>query len=253
MPTAVPTAAPPPTATPVPSVPTEPPPATTAPPVEPTPTEPPPPTEVPQPEIIPPQASLSAPRSGYIGEPVDLDASGSSEGSSPIVSFTWVFGNGTVQPSSPDPLITTIYNSTGMYEISVIVEDANGQSSTATEIITINARLDTAAWTLSTINGQPLRPGTAITLQFLNGEFTGFAGCNDYSGRYTVVDNGDGTFSVAVDRFRTGRRSCPAEIMDQELAFESAIQLINSAVIQENMLTLSGPDVQLVFFLISGP
>lgn len=252
-PTAVPTAAPPPTATPVPPVPTEPHAATNVPPVAPTPTEVPPPTEPPLPEIVPPQANLIAPRSGYIGEPVDLDASGSSEGSSPIVSFTWVFGNGTVQPSSPDPRITTIYNSTGMYEISVIVEDGNGQTNSAVETITINARLDTSAWTLSTINGQPLRPGTAITLQFLNGEFTGFAGCNDYSGRYTVVDNGDGTFSVAVDRFRTGRRSCPAEIMDQELAFESAIQLINSAVIQENMLTLSGPDVKLVFFLISGP
>jgi heat shock protein HslJ len=184
---------------------------------------------------------------------VDLDASRSSEGSSPIVSYTWIFGNGTVQPSSPDPVINTVYNSTGIYEISVIVEDANGQTSTAVQVITINARLDAQAWTLSTINGQPLLPGTAITLQFLDGELVGFASCNDYSGRYTVVDNGDGTFSVTVDRFRTGRRSCPTEIMDQERAFESAIQMINSAVIQENMLTLSGPDVQLVFFLISGP
>ncbi|HSQ27952.1 MAG TPA: PKD domain-containing protein, partial [Anaerolineales bacterium] len=92
-PTAVPTEAPPPTATPVP---TEPPPATIEPPVAPPPTEVPPPTEAPLPEIIPPQADLNAPRSGYIGEPVDLDASRSSEGSSPIVSYTWIFGNGTV-------------------------------------------------------------------------------------------------------------------------------------------------------------
>ena len=83
-----------------------------------------------------------------------------------------------------------------MYEITVVVADANGQTSSASAVITINARLDAQAWTLSTINGQPLLPGTAITLQFLNGQLAGFAGCNDYSGSYTAVDNGDGTFAV---------------------------------------------------------
>jgi heat shock protein HslJ len=150
-------------------------------------------------------------------------------------------------------MVTAIYNSAGMYEITVTVSDENGQTSSASEIITINARLETQVWTLSTINGQPLLPGTALTLQFLDGQLVGFAGCNDYSGRYTVIDNQDGTFAVSIDRFRTGRRSCPSEIMKQEDAFSKAMQSISLAVVQENMLTLSGPDVQLVFFLIPQP
>jgi len=237
-PTAVPTQVPPPTDT-------LPPPLTAEPPT--------PPTEIPQPEIIPPHASIQAPTSGYIGEPVDVDASNSREGNSPIASYTWSFGNGTGKPASPDPRTTAVYNSTGTYEITVVVADANGQTNSASAIITINARLDAQTWTLSTINGQPLLPGTAITLQFLNGQLAGFAGCNDYNGRYTAADNGDGTFAVTVDRLATGRRGCPPEIMNQESAFEKAIQSVTSAVIQENRLTLAGSDVQLIFFLITGP
>ena len=140
-----------------------------------------------------------------------------------------------------------------MYEITVVVADANGQTSSATTIITINARLDTRAWTLSMINGQPLLPGSAITLQFLNGQLAGFAGCNDYNGSYTAVDNGDGTFGVTVNSLNTGRRACPQDIMTQEDNFTNVLQTATSAVIQENMLTLSGPNGQLVFFLITGP
>jgi heat shock protein HslJ len=242
-----------PAATPVPPTATLPPRPTAEPPVPPTATEAPPPTEAPQPEIIPPQASINAPASGYIGEPVAIDASSSRQGSSPIVSYTWSFGNGTGQPASPDPKTSAVYNSTGVYEITVVVADANGQTHSASAIITINARLDAQAWTLSTINGQPLFPGTAITLQFLNGQLAGFAGCNDYNGSYTAVDNGDGTYGVTVDRLNTGRRSCPQDVMAQEDNFTALMQTVTTAAIQENMLTLSGPDGQLVFFLITGP
>jgi heat shock protein HslJ len=245
-PTGVPTQTPLPTAT-LPPLPTS------QPPVPPTATQVPPPTATPQPEIVPPQASINAPTSGYIGEPVKIDASGSRAGSSPIVSYTWSFGNGTGQPASPNATTTTTYNSTGMYEITVVVADSNGQTSSATAIISINARLDTRAWALSTINGQPLLPGSAVTLQFLNGQLAGFAGCNDYNGSYTAVDNGDGTFAVTLDRLTTGRRSCPQDVMTQEDNFTNMMESATSAAIQENMLTLSGPNGQLVFFLITGP
>jgi PKD repeat protein len=241
-----------PTQTPLPTA-TLPPPPTNQPPVPPTATNVPPPTATPPPEIVPPQASVNAPSIGYIGEPVKIDASGSRPGSSPIVSYTWSFGNGTGQPASPNPTITATYNTTGMYEITVVVADSNGQTSSTSTIITINARLATRAWTLSTINGQPLLPGSAITLQFLSGQLAGFAGCNDYNGSYTAIDNGDGTFGVTIDRLTTGRRSCPQDVMAQEDNFTKLIQTATSAAIQENRLTLSGPDGQLVFYLVTGP
>jgi len=252
-PTATPTQGPPPTATPQPTQesPAQPTPTNEAP-AQPTPTKEPPaePTATPEPEITPPQASISAPASGYIGEPVKIDASGSHPGSSPIVSYTWSFGNGAGQPASPNPTANATYNRTGLYEITVVVADSNGQTSSATAIINIDARLDTDAWTLSTINGQPLVPDTAITLQFLRGEVAGFTGCNDYNGTYTATDNLDGTYSIKVGPLTTGRRACQKDIMDQEEDYMKVLQTATSAVIRENRLTLSGPDGQLVFYLI---
>ena len=160
-----------------------------------------------------------------------IDATGSQPGSSPIVSYTWSFGNGTGQPASPNSTTTATYNRTGLYEITVIVADSNGQTSSATSIITINTRLDTDVWTLSTINGQPLLPATAITLQFQNGQLAGFTGCNDFNGSYTAVDNQDGTFGVTVGPLTTGRRACPQNVMNQEENFTKVLQAVTSAVI----------------------
>ncbi len=55
--------------------------------------------------------------------------------------------------------------------MTVFVQDANGLSAQATTRIAIDARLDADVWTLSTLNSQPLVSGTAITLQFLQGQY----------------------------------------------------------------------------------
>ncbi len=230
-----------------------PPTATAAPPTLPTQTKSPAPTPEPPPELNPPQANISGPRSGYLGEPVEFDASSSRPGSGAIVQYSWSFGNGQDGPASPDPRVSTIYNRTGDFEVTVFILDENGLSSNATTRISIDARLDTAVWTLSAINGQPLLPGTAITLQFLQGEIVGFAGCNTYSGSYTATDNGDGSFNVSVDRIRGGRRSCEQDMMIQETRFLEALEKVMAASIQENMLALTYPEGTLVFYLISPP
>jgi heat shock protein HslJ len=233
--------------------PTVPPP--TLPPAQPTPTPPPPPTATPEPlpQPEPPQANASGPGTGFIGEPVTFDASGSRPGSSPIVSYNWTFGNGQVSPASPDPGVSIIYNNAGDYEVTVFITDANGLTSYDSTRINISARLDTAVWTLASINGQPLLPGTAITTQFLNGQLAGFAGCNTYDGRYTATDNGDGTYGVVVGNVTTSRQACPADIMAQEANFITTLQQTTTAAIQENMATMSSPTGALVFYLISGP
>jgi heat shock protein HslJ len=203
------------------------------------------------PEAVPPQASIAGPKLGYIGEPVEFNASQSKAGSSPIVSYSWSFGNGANQPESPDPAVTYIYEKTGDYEVMVTVMDANGLSSTSTTSIPIEARLDTDVWTLATIKGdEELLPGTAITLQFLENELVGFAGCNEYRGEYVATDNGDGTYSVTIDKVTTSRRACPTEIMNQETAYLEALKQVTMATIEENMLTLAYPDGSLVFYLI---
>jgi heat shock protein HslJ len=247
-PTVLPPTQPPPTQAPTLAPPTLPP---TALPVPPTPTPPPPPTVTPEPQPEPPQANVSGPGTGFIGEPVTFDASASRPGSSPIVSYNWTFGNGQASPVSPDPSVSTIYNSAGDYEVTVFVTDAKGLSSYASTRINISARLDTDVWTLTAINGQPLLSGTAITLQFLSGQLTGFASCNTYEGRYTATDNGDGTYSVVNGNITTSRRSCPPDIMAQETSYLSALQQVTTASIQQNMATLSYPSGSLVFYLIT--
>jgi heat shock protein HslJ len=228
----------------------------TQPPTLPAPTTPPEqPTATPEPPVqpAPPQANAAGPSQGFIGEPVIFDASASQPGSSSIVSYNWVFGNGEVSPLSPDPMVSTIYNSAGEYEVTVFVVDANGLNSFDTTRIRIDARLDAAVWTLASINGQPLLPGTAITAQFLQGQLAGFAGCNSYDGNYTAIDNGDGSYSVTIERITTSRKTCPADIMNQENEFLAILQQAATAVIQENMAILQSPIGELVFYLIESP
>ncbi len=247
LPTSIPTATLPAlTATPVP--PTQPPAQPT---YTPLPTqEPPTATPEPPPAPVPPQASISGPGNGFIGEPVRFDASASQPGSSPITSFSWSLGNGVNLPPSGESSTSAIYTRTGEYEVTVIVQDANGLSAQATTRIAIDARLDADVWTLSTLNSQPLLSGTAITLQFLQGQISGFASCNTYNGNYTATANEDGSYTIAIGPLTTSRLACPQNIMDQEQQYLTILQQATLASVQQNMITLNSPAGNLVFFLI---
>ncbi len=230
--TAVPTQPPQPTATPEPTQPPQPT-ATTA------------PTEPPQ---VPPQASIVGPANGYVGEPVTFDASGSVAGSSPIVSYSWSFGDGTTAGPSAESSQTTLYNQSGNYTVSVAVTDQNGLSSSATTQVTISVRLGTpVVWVLNQLAGQPLLPGSSITLQFQAGQIAGFAGCNSYTGSYTATPNPDGTYTVALTGIVTSGMSCPPDIMDQESKYLSLLSTVTTAIPEGSGLTLSAPDGSLSY------
>jgi PKD repeat protein len=239
----------PPTPTVGPTLPPTPPPEQPTPTIEPSP-EPATATPEPSPEPAPPQANIVGPGEGFIGEPVEFDASASQPGSSPIASFSWSFGNGESVPASPASRTSTIYNRAGDYEVTVFVSDANGLGNFATTRINIDARLDTSVWTLSTINDELLLAGTAITLQFLEGDLAGFAGCNTYHGLYTATHNGDGTYRIMIEQIASSLLSCPPDIMTQEDNYLAILQQATSAAIEENRITLLSPNGVLVFYLI---
>jgi heat shock protein HslJ len=230
-------------------------------PSQPTPT--PAPTQPPAP--IAPQASIQGPVSGYIAEPVTFDASGSVPGSSPIVSYTWNFGDGTTAGPSAEPVQTTIYNQAGIYQVSVVVTDESGQSSSATMEVSMSVYVQTPVlWGLSQLGNLAMVPGTSITLQFLSGEVTGFAGCNTYNGSYVATPNGDGTYSVTVTGLFTTSMSCPEEIMLQEGYYLAMLSGVITAQSQGDMLNLfflggTGPDGQpfpdgsLVYYMAAQP
>jgi heat shock protein HslJ len=215
------------------------------------PTQPPQPTptvEPTQPPQVPPQAVIQGSSQGYVGEPIVFDASASVSGSSPIVSYSWNFGDGTSTEPSPNPSQTTIYNQSGSFQVSVVVTDESGQSSSATMEVTISTRLNTpVVWVLDSYANLEVLPGTGITLQFQAGQIAGFSGCNTYTGAYTATDNGDGTYSVTVTGLVGTGMMCPAEIMDQEQTYLGILSQITIAQGQGNVLTLSSPQSNLIF------
>jgi len=215
-------------------------------PPEPTATLEPPPTEVPP--AAPPQAAISGPGQGFPGEIVIFSASGSTAGSSPITGYTWNFGNGATSGPTMDVQSQTIYNQSGTYDVTVVVTDQNGLSSSASTKVTIQARLNTTVWTLNSIGNQNLVQGTTITLQFLNGQIAGFAGCNSYTGSYTAINNGDGTYSVTVSNLAVGKMSCPGSIMNQEQQYITTLTQVQLAQVQGNMLVLNSPAGSLTYY-----
>lgn len=202
------------------------------------------PTQAPQPteppEAVPPQAIIQGPRQGFVGEPLTFDAAGSQSGSSDISVFAWDFGDGTSAGPGGETVQSTIYNRPGVYQVTVLVTDNAGLSSSATLEVAITTRLDTPhVWVLDELNRQSLLPGTAITLQFLDGQISGFAGCNSYNGTYTAVQNEDGTYSVTIGQLTTSQLACPLQIMDQEEAYLEALQAVVTATIFENFMELA--------------
>jgi heat shock protein HslJ len=209
------------------------------------------PTKTPEPETKPPQAAVLGPTSGYVGEPLVFDASGTQVGSNPISSFTWNFGDGTSTGASTEAMQSTIYNRPGVYQVSVLVADQGGLSSSATLEVTITTRLDTPhVWVLDELKTDPLLRGTAITLQFLDGKVAGFAGCNSYSGNYTYGLNQDGTYSVRIERITTSKLACPQEIAEQEDDYLEALEEVTIATIFMNYMDLIYPEGVLKYIVI---
>lgn len=247
-----PTAAPPTQPTVPPAPPTATP--TGAPPVQPTevptqiPTESPPPTPEPTQEPqLPPTAALQAPPSGFVGEPMRFSAAGSTAGSSPIASYSWNFGDGQSANTDGSPEATHLFNRGGVFQVSVNVTDANGLTSSTSAEVRLDTRLDAAVWSLLPTSTVKPAPRSAITLQFLNNQLTGFAGCNSYNGSYSATDNGDGTFSVSLFNLTATKLSCPQEIMTIEADFFRALEQITTAQIIGDALILTYPTSTLNF------
>ncbi len=253
-PTNTPTPPPQPTATTAPTLPPVPT-ATTAPTQAPEPTATTVPTAAPEPTQppapVPPVAVIVGPSNGYVGEPVSFDASGSTAGSSQIVSYQWNFGDGSSAATTTNPSVQALYNNAGTYQATVVVTDQNGLSSSATTQITIATRLGTpVVYSANSLNGSALLPGTAITLSFLQGQIAGFDGCNSYNGSYTATPNPDGTYSVTITGMTSGGMACPTEIMNQASTYMTLLSSATTAQSQGTAFNLIGPDGTIVFYQV---
>ena len=216
------------------------------------------PTQAPQPTptveptqlpVTPPQAAIQGPSQGYVGEPISFDASASVAGSSPITSYGWNFGDSTTAGPSADVMQTTIYNQSGSFQVSVVVIDrerSEQQCNHGSDHLYPPGYTGCLGANTTRVEGVLL--GTAITLQFQAGQIAGFSGCNTYSGAYTAIDNGDGTYSVTVTGLVGTGMMCPGDIMAQEQSYLGLLSAVTGAVPQGSALELISPQGSLIFY-----
>jgi heat shock protein HslJ len=92
-----------------------------------------------------------------------------------------------------------------------------------------------AVWMLDKLNGQALVTGTAISAEFTtDGRVSGTAGCNNYSGQYTVSGS---TIQIGTPLAST-MMACEQAVMDQETAYFQALANAKTFEVKGDQLTL---------------
>ncbi|RCV65760.1 Heat shock protein HslJ, partial [Methanophagales archaeon] len=119
----------------------------------------------------------------------------------------------------------------------------------ATELPASNFSLEGNTWTLTSfIEGEDVQSphvNTTITAYFEEGIIKGNAGCNGYSGGYTV-DGSEINISKAL--VTTSMYCGPEEVMQQEYQYHEMLGNVTTCTIEGNQLTLSTDDnVSLVY------
>jgi heat shock protein HslJ len=117
--------------------------------------------------------------------------------------------------------------------------------------LTPTANLTPSTWTLTRLivdgREQPLVPGHAPTLHFVNGQYYGIrgtGGCNGYGGTYTLVGN---TFHV--NGISYTQMACGEQVDLVESAYFQALLRVERDHLDGKVLTLTSADgsVQLTF------
>jgi len=193
-------------------------------------------------EVTPPTAVIEGPAMAFVGEPVTFSAANSQQGTAAITQYQWQSGDGNNSGPVAESSFTTIYSQPGTYYPAVLVADAGGSSDSASMAITINATLEGSSWYLSNTI-----PGTSITLDFGNGNLSGFAGCNSYNASYTTTYAAGNTNSISVGPISSSQALCTEDIMAQEQSYLSSLQTASSYTINGSTLTLTTTSGALTF------
>ena len=94
-------------------------------------------------------------------------------------------------------------------------------------------------WALTELMGKAPMAGTGISAEFTaDGKVAGSAGCNRYSGTYTV-SGGNITFST---QMAMTMMMCEQAVMDQESAYMQALGEAKTFAVNGDQLTLTGGD-----------
>ncbi|GAB4444988.1 MAG: hypothetical protein Kow0031_27450 [Anaerolineae bacterium] len=92
------------------------------------------------PANVPPTAVIEGPNEAFVGDTVTFQGGKSRPGSSPIVVYSWNFGNTRSSNDTPDISASTVYDQPGRYDVSLTVRDQNGLENSDTMQINIKER-----------------------------------------------------------------------------------------------------------------
>ena len=193
-------------------------------------------------EVQPPTAVIEGPAIAFVGEQVTFSAAKSTQGTAAISSYAWQSGDGNNAGPGSNSSFTTVYGQPGIYYPAVTVTDAGGLSDNASMAITVNANLEGTDWILSNT-----LPGTSISLQFANGNLSGFAGCNSYNAGYTTTLAAGPTNSISVGPITSTGALCDEPTMTQEGGYLTNLQSASQYTISGTTLTLTTAGGPLTF------
>jgi heat shock protein HslJ len=132
----------------------------------------------------------------------------------------------------------TMSDTTHPFSVSVSMPDGRHLAGCCrlTQAAALPAALADGSWQLLALSGQPVAGGgtAAVTVTFDAGRVQGFAGCNQFSGSYTL----DGQ-TLALGDLASTMMACPEPAMAAERSFLAAFSGTLSAAIAEGTLSLT--------------
>jgi len=106
------------------------------------------------------------------------------------------------------------------------------------------AKLAGVTWTLVSLGGQPVPPGTRIPTAIFDGaRVAGIGGCNRYTGQ--VQEHAPGT--VTIGPLASTKMACPPPAMDVEDRYFALLAQVTQYRFTGSRLVLSGPSGELTF------
>jgi len=112
-----------------------------------------------------PTAVIEGPSQAFVGDEVTFQGGNSVPGSSPIVVYSWDFGNTRAMADRPDVSATTVYDTPGVYNVALTVRDQNDLSDSASMQITIIEKDEPVELPTAVINApQETKAGVPVRL-----------------------------------------------------------------------------------------
>jgi heat shock protein HslJ len=140
----------------------------------------------------------------------------------------------------------------GTYTYQLVASNPAGEQVTQQKTVTVadttpQNPLANTFWTATVISGQTVS-GTLTTNFDASGGVNGFAGCNSYSGSYTVNGN-----SLSIGSVSAGLALCDQATNDQEAAFLSALSSAGSFMMEMGLIISDGSGTAVLEYTATGP